>query len=59
MEADTIEREIIPPLLKVLQSDHDEIVEKVSFMIGNLVFKLSKVDDLHLKYKDEFLEFYR
>ena len=59
MEADTIEREIIPPLLKVLQSDHDEIVEKVSFMIGNLVFKLSKIDDLHLKYKDEFLEFYR
>lgn len=43
----------------MLQSDHDEIVEKVSFMIGNLVFKLSKIDDLHLKYKDEFLEFYR
>lgn len=30
IETDLIESEIIPPLLKILQSDHDEVIEPIS-----------------------------
>ena len=38
--------------------EHEEVVLKMSQIIGQLLFKL-KAKQLHLKYKEEFLEFYK
>lgn len=45
-----IDREVIKPLLKILQSDHDLIIEGASAIVGRVVYKLSLKDGLHLKY---------
>jgi hypothetical protein len=54
---ETIEKEVVPSLLNLLGSVHLEIVERLSKFVGQLVFKL-QLNDLHLKYKDNILEFY-
>lgn len=58
LELEVIEKEFIPPLLKLLTSGHDEIVVRMSQIAGQLAHKL-QVHDLHAKYKDEFIEFYK
>jgi HEAT repeat protein len=59
LDTDIIDREIIQPLLKILLSDHDEIIERASAIVGRMVYKLSLKDSLHLKYQDDFVEFYK
>jgi len=58
IEVETIEKEVIIPLLKMLQSDHDEVIERVSSFLGPLSWKLSLREGLHLRHKDELIEFY-
>jgi hypothetical protein len=47
IDSELIEREIIPPLLEML-----------SLIIGQLIFKL-KAKQLDVKYKEEFMEFFK
>lgn len=58
LDDDLIEKEYIPPLLKLLSSQHDEIVMRMSQILGQLAYKL-QAKDLHEKYKDEFIEFFK
>jgi hypothetical protein len=58
LDVELLEREFIPPLLKLLLSDHDEIVIRMSRIVGQLVHKL-QAHELHEKYKAEFIEFYK
>ena len=59
VEASKLESEVIPALLKIMQSDYDELIEKLSKFIGKLVFKMSQVGELHLKHKDTILDFFK
>jgi hypothetical protein len=59
LQIDLIRKEVIPPLLKLLRSDYEEIQIRLAQFIGSLVFKLSKVENLHLEYQDELMEFYK
>lgn len=59
LTVELVEDQVIPSVLKMLQSDHDEIVLRVSQFIGQLAHKLSQVGNLHLKYKEDILEFYK
>lgn len=60
VEVGKIEEEFMPNFLKALdfENNHDEIIVRMSKMIGPLSFKLSK-HDLHLKYKEPILTFYK
>lgn len=58
IDIELIEKEYLPPMLKLLESNHDEIVVRMSQIIGQLAFKLQS-QDLHEKFKDEFIEFYK
>jgi len=50
----------MPSVLKLFeQIEYDEITIKVSAFFGQLVHKLSMVGDLHLKYKNEILKYYK
>ena len=60
LHLETIESQFIPNFLRalVIQKNHDEIVEKMARIIGRIVHKLSAYD-LHLKYKNQILSFYK
>ena len=60
LELKTIETEFIPNFLKalVVNNNHDEIVARMARLIGPIVHKLSAFD-LHLKYKEPILTFYK
>lgn len=58
IDSELIEREIIPPLLEMLNQEHEEVVQKMSLIIGQLIFKL-KAKQLDVKYKEEFMEFFK
>ena len=42
----------------VIDNNHDEIIVRMSKMIGRLAYKLS-ANDLHVKYKEAILTFYK
>jgi hypothetical protein len=42
-----------------MESNYDELIEKLSKFIGKLVYKMSTIADLHLKYKLPFLAFFK
>ena len=57
-----IEEDFIPCILNFLDADNQsqsEIVQRISQLIGKIVYKLSKFNNQHLKYKKEFIEFFR
>lgn len=57
----TIEQQFIPNFLKAIKiqkNQPDEIVARMASMIGKIVYKLSTFD-LHLKYKEQILAFYK
>ncbi len=58
IDSELIEREIIPPLLEMLNQEHEEVVLKMSMIIGQLLFKL-KAKQLDVKYKEELMEFFK
>lgn len=60
LELQTIEDEFIPNLIKglSLEKNHDEIIVRMSKIIGKIVYKLSCFD-LHVKYQDQLLSFYK
>lgn len=61
MKTDEIEQEIIPCIianLDVSQQNQIEIVQRMSEAFGTVVYKMSEIG-LHLKYRKEFIEYYR
>jgi len=60
LELQTIEDEFIPNLIKglSLEKNHDEIIVRMSNLIGKIVYKLSAFD-LHVKYQQQLLTFYK
>ena len=59
VEVCKLESEVIPVILQIMQSNYDELVEKLAKFIGKLVYKMSTVADLHLKYKHPILAFFK
>lgn len=60
LDVELLEKEFIPPLLKLLESNHDEIVIRMSRIVGQLAHKLKAHEaPLLEKYKDEFIAFYK
>lgn len=60
LDVEIIEKEIIPSFLKLLNiENHDEVVERMSLIVGPIAFKLMTKDELHIKYQQNILEFYR
>ena len=51
LSIEIIEKEIIPSFIKVLQSDHDEIIVLVSRILGPITYKL-QLKQMLFKYKD-------
>lgn len=61
LQLETIEQQFIPNFLKAIKiqkNTPDEIVARMASLIGKIVYKLSTFD-LHLKYKEPILAFYR
>lgn len=60
LQLNIIETQFIPNFLKalVISNNHDEIIARMAKMIGRVVHKLSAFD-LHTKYKEQILAFYR
>ena len=59
LDTKTLEKELIPPLLKLLTLGlHDEIDQRMSRMIGSIVYCLIN-SELHLKYKEQLLNYYK
>ena len=60
LELDQIEQQFIPNFLKalIITNNHDEIIQRMAQIIGKVVHKLSAFD-LHLKYKEQILSFYK
>ena len=60
IELNKIEQEFIPNFLKALvfENNHDEIIGRMSKMIGRIAYKLSFFE-LHIKYKEQILSFYK
>ena len=59
VDAETIEKEIMPNILKLIAKDNriQEITVRMAAIIGKVVWKLSK-SGMHRKYQNEFVEFY-
>lgn len=60
IELNMIEENFIPNLIKAfsMDSNQSEIVIRMSKIIGKIVHKLSHFD-LHTKYQEELLSFYK
>jgi hypothetical protein len=60
LSVELIEKELVPSLLKLLNVNnvHDEVMIRMAEIIGPISYKLSKLDDMHLKYQPQILEFY-
>lgn len=61
VEAELIEREMVPSLLKLLSIDtqHDDIIVRMAEIVGPVAFKLQQKSDFHVKYQQQMLDFYR
>jgi hypothetical protein len=59
VDAETIEKEIMPNILKLIARDNriQEITVRMAAIIGKVVWKLSK-SGMHRKYQIEFVEFF-
>lgn len=56
-DLNTIETEFIPVVMSTIDINIEEIVQKLAQMLGKIVYKLKEFD-LHLRNKDQFLEFF-
>ena len=60
MKTEEVEQEVMPSVLKLFeQIEYDEITIKVSAFFGQLVYKLSLIGELHMKYRHEILKYYK
>ena len=61
LSCELIEKEIVPSFLKLLNTEnqHDEVMDRMSAIIGPVASKLHQKEDLHLKYQQQILDFYR
>lgn len=61
VSVELIEKEMIPNFLKLLNTEnqHDEVMIRVCEIIGPICDKLRNKEDLHLKYMQQILDFYR
>lgn len=52
VSVELIEKEMIPSFLKLLNTEnqHDEVMVRMSQIIGPVCYKLQMKEDLHLKY---------
>ena len=61
VDAETIEKEIMPNILKLIAKDNriQEITVRMAQIIGKVVYKLSRNNsNLHRKYQTEIIDFY-
>lgn len=59
IDTKTIEKELIPPLLKVLSlSNNDEVELRLSRLFGSIVHSLIK-SELHIKYKEQLFGYFK
>lgn len=60
LSLEIIEQQFIPNFLKalVISNNHDEIIERMSELIGRIVHKISAFE-LHIKYQEQILTFYK
>ncbi len=60
LSCELVEKEMIPSFLKLLNVVNvpDEVIERMAQIIGAICFKLQKMDNMHIKYQPQILEFY-
>lgn len=60
LSCELVEKEMIPSFLKLLNVVNvpDEVIERMAQIIGAICFKLQKMDNMHIKYQSQILEFY-
>ena len=58
MGTEMVEKEFIPVIFNAMEATIEDIILRLANIIGKIVYKLSKIDQIHLKYKEKLMEFF-